>query len=94
MSSPTLSRLLKRLKALRKRHGLTQEGFAEIAGMSYKYFQAVEAGRRPDLRLSTLERLAAGFSLEVWELLAPEEPPLKTLKPAKRVAARENARRL
>jgi transcriptional regulator with XRE-family HTH domain len=82
------------LKALRQRHGLTQEGFAEIAGMSYKYFQAVEAGRRPDLRLSTLERLASGFSLEVWELLAPEEPPLKVLKQRKGGTPHKSARNL
>jgi hypothetical protein len=38
----------------------------------YMYYQAVEAGRKRDLRLSTLERLAAAYGLEVYELLTPE----------------------
>ena len=42
--------------------------------MSYKYYQAVEAGRKADLRLSTLERLAKAYEIEVWELLCPKEP--------------------
>lgn len=83
MPSQSLPRLLARLKSLRKRLGMTQEQFAEAAGMSYKYFQAVEAGRKPDLRLSTLERLASGFSLEVWQLLSPEEPTPKRRKLAR-----------
>lgn len=67
-----MKRLLIRLKQLRKAHDLTQEQFAEKAGMSYKYYQAVEAGRKPDLRLSTLERLANAYGLEVYELLSPK----------------------
>ncbi|MBG7606981.1 MAG: helix-turn-helix transcriptional regulator [Verrucomicrobia bacterium] len=62
---------LARLKALRNERGWTQEKFAEVAGMSYKYYQAIEAGRKRDLRLSTLERLAKGHDMEVWRLLAP-----------------------
>ena len=58
-------------------HGLTQEAFAELSGISYKYYQAVEAGRKRELRLSTLERLASAYDLEVWELLAPELPAAK-----------------
>jgi hypothetical protein len=34
------------LKELRQRHGLTQEEFAEYAGISYKYYQQIEAGRK------------------------------------------------
>jgi transcriptional regulator with XRE-family HTH domain len=69
--SPTLKRLLNNLKLLRQAKQLTQEGFAEFAGLSYKYYQAVETGKKPDLRLSTLERLAKAHGLEVSELLSP-----------------------
>ena len=82
MADTTLKRLLTRLKQLRAAHGLTQEEFAERSGISYKYYQAVEAGRKPDLRLSTLQRLAAAYSIEVWELLAPKLP--KSKSPAKK----------
>ena len=67
-----LPQLLKRLKQLRKDAGLTQEQFAERAGMSYKYYQQVEAGRKRDLRLSTVERLARAHHLNVAELLAKQ----------------------
>lgn len=67
---PALNRLLANLKQLRQAYGLTQEEFAEKAGFSYKYYQAVEAGRKKDLRLSTLERLAKAYKIDVTELLA------------------------
>jgi transcriptional regulator with XRE-family HTH domain len=69
MESRTIDPLLKRLRELRLRRGLTQEAFAEQAGFSYKYYQAVEAGRKRDLRLSTLERLAEAHGVELWQLL-------------------------
>ena len=71
METETVQRLLGRLKALRVESGLTQEEFAEKSGISYKYYQAVEAGRKKDLRLSTLDRLAAAHGLEAWQLLLP-----------------------
>ena len=71
MEDDTIQRLLGRLKALRVARGLTQEQFAEESGISYKYYQAVEAGRKRDLRLSTLDRLAKAHGLETWELLMP-----------------------
>lgn len=70
MPSPRiLPILLRRLKKLRQRAGLTQEQFAEIAGMSYKYYQQIEAGRKRDLRLSTLEKLAKAHHIELFQLL-------------------------
>jgi transcriptional regulator with XRE-family HTH domain len=63
-----LPHLLKRLKYLRKRAGLTQEEFAERAGMSYKHYQQIEAGRKADLRLSTLERLARAHGIKLSSL--------------------------
>ena len=71
MEEGTIQRLLGRLKALRSAKGLTQEEFAEQSGISYKYYQAVEAGRKMDLRLSTLDRLAKAHGLETWQLLLP-----------------------
>ena len=82
METPTLKRLLARLRQLRELHELSQEAFAELSGISYKYYQAVEAGRKRELRLSTLERLAAAYGLEVFQLLAPDLPPTKL--PARR----------
>ena len=74
MAKSTLKQLLTRLRQLRQRHGLSQEAFAEIAGISYKYYQAVEAGRKRELRISTLERLAQAYGIEVYQLLSPALP--------------------
>ena len=68
---------------------MTQEAFAELAGMSYKYYQAVEAGRKAELRFSTLERLAAAYGIDVWELLAPPVPEVRlTAAPKRKRAAK------
>ena len=70
MRESTLNRLLANIRQLRRASGLTQEEFAEQAGFSYKYYQAVEAGRKRDLRISTLDRLAEAYRVDVAELLA------------------------
>ena len=54
--------------------------FSEKTGISYKYYQAVEEGRKGDLRLSTLERLADAYGLQVFELLSPQLP-IPRMKP-------------
>jgi transcriptional regulator with XRE-family HTH domain len=64
-----VKRLLARIKTVRESLGLSQEAFAERAGMTYKYYQHVEAGRKRDMRLSTLEKLAKACGLDLGELL-------------------------
>ena len=87
MKSNAFASLLSRLRALRKAHDLTQEGFAELAGMSYKYYQAVEGGQKVGLRFSTLEKLAAAYGIELWELLAPPMPQVRLSAAPKRKRA-------
>jgi len=77
--------LFRRLKELRKAHNLTQEAFCERTGISYKYYQSLEAGRKRDLRLSTLERLATAYGIEVFELLSPNLPAPSKIRAIKRV---------
>jgi len=62
-------RLLARVKNLRETLGLSQEAFAERAGLKYKHYQAIEAGRKIDIRVSTLEKLAKACGLDPSELL-------------------------
>lgn len=69
--------LRKRIKELRLKANLTQETFAEMAGFSPKVYQSIEAGRRGDIRLKTVYKIARGFGLEVHELFAPETPKPK-----------------
>ena len=69
-------RLLARVKALREALGLSQEAFAERAGLKYKHYQAIEAGRKIDIRLSTLEKLAKACRLELGDLLDFKTDPV------------------
>ncbi|MBI4027040.1 MAG: helix-turn-helix transcriptional regulator [Verrucomicrobia bacterium] len=70
----TIDWLILRLRRLRTDRRWTQEKFAEFSGISYKYYQAIEAGRKRELRLSTLERLAGAYGIEIHELLTPDSP--------------------
>jgi transcriptional regulator with XRE-family HTH domain len=83
VAKPTTAKLLiPRLRELRKRHSLTQEQFSEISGVAYKYYQMIEIGKRIDLRLSTLEKLARAYGIGVHELLGPSLPKVNLPKSA------------
>lgn len=69
--------LIRNLRLLRTRHDLTQESTAELCGMQVKLYQQIESGRRPRMRLDTVERLAQPFSLGVGEILLPTLPKSK-----------------
>ena len=58
-----------RVRALRGALGLSQEAFAERAGLTYKHYQQVEAGRKLNITLPTLEKMAKACGLELAELL-------------------------
>ena len=61
-----------RLHELRRIHGITQEEAAELIGVSTRFYQTLEGGRNKEIWLSTIERLAATFGLEPWQLLFPK----------------------
>jgi len=91
VANDTAKRLLARIRALREAHGLTQEAFAERAGLTYKHYQQVEAGRKFDIRLSTLIKMAEGLGLTLSELVdfdampaAAESAAKYSSKPAKK----------
>ncbi len=65
-----------RVKALRQALGLSQEAFAERAGLKYKHYQAVEAGRKTDIHFATVEKLAKACGLELQELLDFKTQPM------------------
>ena len=72
--------LAKRLRALREQSGLTQEAFAEHAGLSYKMYQSFEAGRRWNLRMSTVLKLATIHGLTLSALFSSKTPKTKLIK--------------
>jgi len=62
-------RFARRVKQLRKRHGLTQERLAELADISEKHVQRLESHEPCGVRLVTLERIAKAFGISLSELL-------------------------
>lgn len=48
-----------------------------MSGISYKYYQDIETGRQKNLRLSTVEKLAAVFQLDGYELFYRALPATK-----------------
>ena len=79
------------LRDLRARHGLTQEEFAQIAGIGYKFYQQIETAKKKQIWLSTIERLAMAYNLRTWELLSPlalEKSTLTRKAPSSRVHRR------
>ncbi len=64
----------KRIKALRERKGLTQEELEEKTGVNTKYISAIERGQK-NATIKTLEKIAKGLNIELYELfLFTEEP--------------------
>jgi transcriptional regulator with XRE-family HTH domain len=59
----------RRLKNLRTKKKMTQEDFAYLAGVEYKYIQRLE-GRKPSSpTLNTLEKIAKALNISVSKLV-------------------------
>jgi transcriptional regulator with XRE-family HTH domain len=74
VANETARRLRERLRQIREHLELSQEAFADKSGLKYKHYQAIEAGRKENVRLDTLVKLAKASGLELWELLNVEVP--------------------
>ena len=59
----------KRIKRLREERDFTQEKFAEIAGIDYKYLQKIEGKNPPNIKIETLERLANALAITLPEFM-------------------------
>lgn len=86
MQTDLALRLNRRVRELRKARGLSQEAFAELAGLKYKHYQSIEGGRKIDIRLSTLEKLARACGLSPGDLLDFPEPSPALAEDAARYA--------
>ena len=61
--------LSKNIKELRKKQGLTQERLAELTETSYKYIQRIEGKNPPDVRVTTVVRIAKALKVKPAELI-------------------------
>lgn len=71
LESSLKNRLARNLQYLVKEAGESQRAFADKAKMDSKAFNNLVAGRF-DCRLTQLQRAAAAFGLQPWQLLAVE----------------------
>ena len=59
-----------RIRKLRERAGLSKSRMAQKAGFATtQQWHAIEVGRRPDLRISTIDRIAAALGVKARDLL-------------------------
>ena len=59
----------KRVKESRKKSKITQERLSELAETSYKYIQRIEGKTPPDVRLTTIVKLAKALKTKPAKLL-------------------------
>lgn len=57
-----------KIKFLRKLKGLTQADLARLAGVDNTYISQLERGKRPNVGLATLERIAQALGVTVADL--------------------------
>lgn len=69
MPADVRTRFGKRLRALRKRHGWTQEALAHKLGLDRTYLSDVENGRM-NISIVNLEIIAQGFKKTLSQLLS------------------------
>lgn len=64
-----LHSITRRLKALRAKHGMTQEEVARKAKCSLHYVQILESKEPSNVSVVTLEKIAKAFDMELWQFL-------------------------
>lgn len=69
MDTLTGIKLGRKIKEFRRKQRITQEKLAEITGTSYKYIQRIEGKTPPDVRLTTIEKIAKALKVKPTELL-------------------------
>ncbi len=71
-----------RLRALRQAVSLTQEQAAAAIGISFKYYQKMEAGGIEGVRLNTIHQIASAYGMDIGELFGsvlPGEKPGRSI---------------
>jgi len=91
MLKPDIPDVGSRLKKLREEKKWTQKEAAWRTRMTENHYQRIERGNR-DIRISTVKKLAHGFSIEIWELLL-SEPELYLVRSALECSAVSRGRK-
>ena len=70
--TPLNLRLAHSVRTLRSAAGFSQEAFAAKVGLHRTFMSRIERGKT-NVSLETLERLAAGLGIHVWQLIRRAE---------------------
>jgi transcriptional regulator with XRE-family HTH domain len=70
-SNSIMARFGERVRALRKKRGLSQEDFADLCGLDRTYIGAIERGER-NVSLVNITKIAVGLGMPVRELFGVE----------------------
>ena len=69
MATPIGIKFAQQVRLFREKQGLTQERLAELSKTNYKYIQRIESKTPPDIRLTTVEKLAKALKTSIKDLL-------------------------
>jgi transcriptional regulator with XRE-family HTH domain len=72
-AEPIALQLARRIRLLREKKGLTQRELAQRSGVGDKYLQDWEGTMPHNAGILTLQKLAKGLGVPVWELLKFED---------------------
>jgi transcriptional regulator with XRE-family HTH domain len=68
-----------RLRQLRKQTALSQEQTADLVDVTFKYYQRLESGIVLGMRLSTLERIAKAYGIDLAAFFSKRRPKIRQL---------------
>jgi transcriptional regulator with XRE-family HTH domain len=63
-SVTSIAELKRRMRRLREVHALTQQAFAQCAGLDYKFYQYIESPRKKQIWFETIDRIARTYGME------------------------------
>lgn len=79
----SIQEISSRLKELRLKAGLTQGQLAELADTDEKFVQQIEAARKKQIWVSTVDQLAQALGVELHEFFNSDCPEPRLSKPNK-----------
>jgi transcriptional regulator with XRE-family HTH domain len=69
-----------RLRQLRSQADLSQEQAADLVGVTFKYYQRLESGRVLGIRISTVEKIAKAYGIDLGAFFSRRKPKVRKLK--------------
>jgi transcriptional regulator with XRE-family HTH domain len=69
-----------RLRQLRNLAALSQEQAADLVGVTFKYYQRLESGTVLGIRISTVEKAAKAYGIDLETFFSKRKPKVRKLK--------------